>query len=330
MALDRERVSSADPKYTLGELSVFPEELDTASTLFTAVNSGLTTLFAPVSFESSVIPVNNTDSFPGEGLLVIDREVIYYGARGSKFFSDIIRGFAGVRSTHEMGAEVKASVCADHHNAARDAILSIQQEVGLSSDAATESTIHGRLRKLEEAFLSLRAIFSAVRIEGQPEEIFSFKDLSSGSPISWVWEFGDESSSKERNPHHSYSLSADGSTASYDVSLTITDVDGAVSYVKKNNYIQIGVPDIRIYTEATEYNLVGGEAEVTFYDQSSGFITERRWSFGDGQEALVTDMMETEVAHTYQEIGEFTVRLSVQTSLGPALGPSESLVIMVV
>ncbi|MCF7985167.1 MAG: cadherin-like domain-containing protein, partial [Thiohalocapsa sp.] len=55
----------------------------------------------------------------------------------------------------------------------------------------------------------------------------SFTDSSTdldGSVVSWEWTFGDEGSSSQTNPTHTFSSSGD-----FDVLLTVTDDDGAVS-----------------------------------------------------------------------------------------------------
>jgi PKD repeat protein len=49
-----------------------------------------------------------------------------------------------------------------------------------------------------------------------------FTDLSTGSPTSWKWDFGDGTSSAEQNPVHVYQ-----EEGSYDVTLTVTNSYGS-------------------------------------------------------------------------------------------------------
>jgi len=54
----------------------------------------------------------------------------------------------------------------------------------------------------------------------------TFTDLSDdsdGTIVSWLWDFGDETTSTVQNPRHRY-----GSGGYYDVTLTVTDNDGAI------------------------------------------------------------------------------------------------------
>ncbi|MFL2989924.1 MAG: choice-of-anchor J domain-containing protein [Candidatus Neomarinimicrobiota bacterium] len=62
----------------------------------------------------------------------------------------------------------------------------------------------------------------------------SFTDLSSGSPHSWQWFFGDGSSSQEQNPIHTYTT-----PGSYTVTLEITKDDETDSEIK-TNHIAVG------------------------------------------------------------------------------------------
>lgn len=317
-------VSSGDPSYSIGSLSTFPESIDTTDTLFTAVNQGQTRLSAPISFESVFLPVKSTEGFPSSGLVVIDQEIIYYGNKNNKVFTDLIRGFGGRRSPHDSGADVKASVCSDHHNAIRDALLNLESYIGLEKDASTLETLYGRLKALEEKFLPNKAIFLASKMKAQPDEVISFQDRSTGSIATWRWDFGDGTSSLERNPVHSYQPTEDGSSATYSVTLTTVDVNGSTSVCTKNDYITIGEPEILIHTNGTVKELINGIATVIFTDQTQGFPTLRKWSFGDGSEYTTEDPAENTVTHNYKEKGIYAVTLVVEALGGRAIGPRET------
>lgn len=308
-----DRASSADYDYSIGDLSNFPNEVDSASELFTAINDGMTLLSAPMSFESSVVPVKDASSFPSSGLLSIDREVIYYGERTDGSFLRLRRGFSGVRSPHDNGSLVKAAVCADHHNALRDALWNIQNYIGLSTDEAGSSSLYGRLKGLEERFLPLRAVFQAVKRKGQSGELFTFKDLSRGNPVSRTWDFGDGTSSTEQQPTHRYEGS-EGQT--FDVSLTVIDATGRVSTVRKTEYITIGASGNFVYVPQRIYYLSDEGASVSLYDQSPGLVVQRRWSFGDGTTYITDDPTDYSVTHTFDSPGFYDITLAIQTITG--------------
>jgi len=52
----------------------------------------------------------------------------------------------------------------------------------------------------------------------------SFTDLSTGGPSSWLWDFGDGSTSSEQNPSHTYAAAG-----TYEVSLTVSNSGGSDS-----------------------------------------------------------------------------------------------------
>ena len=61
----------------------------------------------------------------------------------------------------------------------------------------------------------------------------SFTDLSTGTPISWLWDFGDGATSTERNASHTYT-----SIGTYSVNLTAANAYGS-SFRIRTHYITI-------------------------------------------------------------------------------------------
>lgn len=76
--------------------------------------------------------------------------------------------------------------------------------------------------------------FSGSPTSGASPLTVSFMDLSTGGPTSWLWDFGDDGSSTEQNPEHTYYSPGD-----YEVSLTSTNAEGSVIRTKAN-YINVG------------------------------------------------------------------------------------------
>jgi PKD repeat protein len=75
------------------------------------------------------------------------------------------------------------------------------------------------------------AAFSGTPTSGSAPLTVSFTDLSTGSPTSWAWTFGDGGTSTAQNPSHTYS-----EPGTYTVTLTATnaygsDVETKVGYV---------------------------------------------------------------------------------------------------
>ena len=78
------------------------------------------------------------------------------------------------------------------------------------------------------------AAFSASPISGKAQLTVAFTDKSTGSPASYLWDFGDKSSpSTARNPVHKYSKAG-----KYTVSLTVKNTKGSNS-VTKSGYITV-------------------------------------------------------------------------------------------
>jgi PKD repeat protein len=77
------------------------------------------------------------------------------------------------------------------------------------------------------------ADFSASPTTGPAPLSVNFTDQSTGDIISWLWDFGDGSSSNEQNPSHIYT-----DPGTYTVSLAVTDPEGSDTEVK-NDYISV-------------------------------------------------------------------------------------------
>ena len=84
-----------------------------------------------------------------------------------------------------------------------------------------------------------------------------FTDLTPGTPVAWLWSFGDGTTSDQQNPKHTYSGSG-----LYTVSLSIWYVkDGVSTKTEKTDYIKLW---------ASSYNLIfntpglTGETDITF------------------------------------------------------------------
>lgn len=122
-----------------------------------------------------------------------------------------------------------------------------------------------------------------------------FTDISTGSPISWEWEFpgADTETSTEQNPTVSYSV-----PGIYSVSLTVTNDSGMNNIIESQVIVATTLPTIDF--EAT----VGDNGEVVFTNLSEE-ATEFTWDFGDNNGSD-----EENPTHTYAEDGEFEVVLT--------------------
>ncbi len=144
------------------------------------------------------------------------------------------------------------------------------------------------------------ADFTVNTTSGQVPLAVEFTDISSGTPTSWSWAFGDGGVSEEQNPVHVYIT-----TGQFTVSLQVTNEDGS-NTTTKEQYITGST----IILPAAEFiaNTTSGDAPlaVGFTDQSAGSPLSWLWSFGDGATSA-----EQNPEHIYTSAGSFTVSLEV-------------------
>jgi len=126
-----------------------------------------------------------------------------------------------------------------------------------------------------------------------------FKDLSTGIPASWSWDFGDGNTSRDQNPVHEYS-----NVGTYNVTLTVANDYGS-NYTQKVNYITVlsHSPSANFYSNVTSGTV---PLTVQFCDTSAGSPDSWNWNFGDGY-----TLSEQNPVHTYYSTGTFEVNLKV-------------------
>jgi PKD repeat protein len=125
---------------------------------------------------------------------------------------------------------------------------------------------------------------------------------SDGTLASWSWDFGDGSSSSERNPSHSYA-----SGGRYTVLLMVTDDDGAAD--TKTHEADPTAPTSTNEPPRADFDVHCDHLVCAFTDKSKdddGIIVSRQWDFGDGGSST-----EQNPTHTYAEQGHYNVHLTV-------------------
>jgi PKD repeat protein len=145
--------------------------------------------------------------------------------------------------------------------------------------------------------------FTASPISGESPLQVRFTDLSSGVPTSWIWNFGDGSSSTEQNPLHTYSF-----PGFYSVALTVGNAYGTNTRTI-NDYIAVGtIPGANFVGTPRE-----GPAPMTvqFNDLSSGSPDTWAWNFGDGEQSPLRNP-----SHVYLKPGSYTVTLTSANTFG--------------
>jgi PKD repeat protein len=139
------------------------------------------------------------------------------------------------------------------------------------------------------------ANFYAFGHVGQSPYSVRFLDQSTGSPTTWKWDFGDNTTSTEQNPTHVFNQ-----TGAYNVALTASNDQSSDTAIQYRCVIVNTVPVANFTANAT-----AGRTPFTvqFTDESTG-ATSYQWQFGDGATST-----EQNPVHTYTTPGSYTVTL---------------------
>ncbi len=131
-----------------------------------------------------------------------------------------------------------------------------------------------------------------------------------GTIVSFAWSFGDGTSSSDANPAHTYA-----SPALYNVSLTVTDDDGATN--TDNTTAEIIASTVNTAPVANAngpYSANTGDT-INFSSAGSsdndGSIASYSWDFGDGNSSTSANP-----SHSYGAAGNYTVSLTVTDNDG--------------
>ncbi len=152
-----------------------------------------------------------------------------------------------------------------------------------------------------------RAAFTTTDSTSCPGSLISFVNQSSGLGVSYLWDFGDGNTSTTPNPFHLYP-----NNGSYNVSLSVTDVNGCTDTEIKTNYVSISKP-IANFTADTS-SATCPPLTVSFTDQSNalgGTINSWLWDFGDGSNSTLANPQKI-----FNSGGDFDVSLIVGTRDG--------------
>jgi len=138
-------------------------------------------------------------------------------------------------------------------------------------------------------------------VDGNAPLAVAFTDASSNTPTSWTWNFGDGFFSSLRNPTHTYATAG-----AYVVHLTACNAGGCgtaspVTITANPAPVTGPVPNFTATPRTGPYPL-----SVQFTDASTGTITTRTWTFGDGATSTAPNP-----SHTYNSPGTYTVTLTV-------------------
>ena len=163
------------------------------------------------------------------------------------------------------------------------------------------------------------ADFVAAPTTGTVPLAVKFRDLSSGSPTMWLWDFGDGQSSMAANPEHIYTAPGMYAVTLTASSKTTSDTREKTAYITVNSHAVGLIASFNAYP-------TGGTAPVSveFEDTSIGNPTMWYWEFGDGQTATVANPK-----HIYTTPGIYAVKLTVSNQVATDTMVIENAVVVV-
>jgi PKD repeat protein len=158
------------------------------------------------------------------------------------------------------------------------------------------------------------ADFTANPPDGNSPLAVAFTDISAHLPVNWTWDFGDGSTSTEKNPEHIYAA-----PGNYTVSLFVMNDEGSNS-TAKTEYIHVlfEVPPVFDDPKVAPIsdfiaNTTSGKVPlaVTFIDTSVYYPGRWNWSFGDSGTSTGQNP-----EHLYSAAGTYTVNLTAGNAYG--------------
>ncbi|QSE98812.1 PKD domain-containing protein [Fulvivirga lutea] len=166
--------------------------------------------------------------------------------------------------------------------------------------AISDSGCSITVKKQINSFLTVDFAVSNTEICKGQELVFN--NQSKGAK-SYIWDFGDGTTSDLINPVHTFS-----EPGLYDITLIATSIDGCNDKVVKTSYIKVN------YVEA-EFEI--GETDskcaplLIDFTNNSKNATQYHWDFGDGAFSSSVDPI-----HVYSDIGQFDVTIIASDDIG--------------
>lgn len=188
--------------------SLYPDNFDTDDNLFLVRDALRVRLLEDYTPGDTSISVEGDPriiaKFPPTGIITLTEQIsdideraisLYYGSHTDSTFDELeaLPDFPAVSKPKRM-TNVTMNVFEKHHNHIKDAVIAIQEFLGVEGTIDTKpfgTTLEGRTNFLRRLVLSPRAWFdTATRIGVAPFEV-CFTDRSLRNPTEWLWNFGD-------------------------------------------------------------------------------------------------------------------------------------------
>ncbi len=174
--------------------------------------------------------------------------------------------------------------------------IQLQQTYSNCSDTA--------MRTVQVVPKPVAAFTTDITANCQPPLTVRFTNNSTGAS-SYLWNFGDSTTSTEESPTHSYT-----SYGKFPVTLVVTSAAGCTDTLRSTDSINIERPQIR-FTTLPVSGCVPFPVTFTATVNTPNVVSSYSWDFGNG----ITST-EAQPSYTYTEQGTYPVRLTITTAAG--------------
>ena len=175
--------------------------------------------------------------------------------------------------------------------------LTVEDREGAINRTSSDRPV--RVYRHGDEYETPEARFTYELVSDASNRKMKFIDASLNVPTNWLWNFGDNSYSYEKDPTHTFEL-----FGTYEVKLTVSNPAGA-NTTQRDIILPAPVDPVTAGFEVKKT----GTRTFRFTDDSLGPILSYYLSFGDGTSAIFNEKWE--VFHTFTKIGYYPVTLQV-------------------
>jgi PKD repeat protein/outer membrane protein assembly factor BamB len=254
-------------------------------------------------------------SFHGDKLCILENDnhwLVYDLNLDTVIYHAIVAGLEDIKAMFPIDNDLSALMFDDKvdiysvdngtliysYPAYNEALYDLKPENGAKRMYCLSET--NKIIRFENYFLSdrIKALFTSSTQNAMVGDEIIFKDLSTGEPDAYLWDFGDGKSSTEKDPKHVYQT--DGY---FNVSLKVTN--GSDSDTRIMDSLIYIIPKL----EADfDYDIIGeyNPKQIRFNNTSAGSIDSIKWFVNN---EYVSD--QDDFLHTFFYRGDYNIKLLV-------------------
>lgn len=122
-------------------MAVWPSGIASSDQLYSAVNNVSSTLNGAINNSTTTVVLTDASAFPASGFVTIGTEAISYTSKTGNSLNGVVRGADGTTAaSHLDGSGASHYVVAAHHNALKNEIIAVEQQLSDEMAAIKEPT----------------------------------------------------------------------------------------------------------------------------------------------------------------------------------------------